>query len=792
MTTRGRRALVVFAGLAGVLFAGRSVAGFLAESWWAAGASPAGTLFAVRWSLLRAMLDVGAVLLSIAWFAAGLLTAARLGSRAAALNPPDSGVVAPVFLRWWSSGIAILLGVLCGAGSSAWAPQVALAIENPSFGLLDAHLGWDIGFFLGTLPALLILQQFLLALALLGFVATTMLYIVAGALRVAAREFTLAPAIRLHLGLLGALLALLLGAGYFLEPLQLAGGLRPSMSAAHLSLLSTLARGMVGFSLAVAVLTLVWGIRGRMMLPIGGWASFALCAIAIRLLAPAAGTSGDSLQTSQVVRELEREAFHLPELIERRGGAASDGDLGSLELRLWDEALALPPSGAWIGADRVAAVGGGAGVGLLLVGVDPEGHGIQGYQMADALVTSAGGPLSYRANATEPLPGLIPIAEWPDARSWPGLDTVRVFSHDGGVAAGGTLRRLVLTWALQENMLAVDPSAHLDWRLDPGERLHVIAPFAEWSAPRPRIVEGRLLWVADGYLHGASFPGVAPTPWRGRSVSYLRAAFVGVVGAADGKVRIFERGRADPVAAAWTAIAGGLVESAGALPPGLADQLHYPGELFAVQARVLQRPHWGIGTLGGAGRLDSLAGPVREMAYLPTDGQQVVALLEAEHRSGADQLRLIRYHPDTTLDRPGLLAERWQRLPYVVQMTDSVRASGARLILGQVHLVATAAGLVGYQTGHAVDSAGRATLAVVNLALGARFGTGPRADASWRNLRGEVAALPVSVGAAGQLREAREWLLKADSAFRRGDLAAFGRAFEALRAILDYPPGPAK
>lgn len=788
MTTRGRRILVALAGLAGVLFAGRGVSGFLAETWWAAGASRAGSLFAVRWSLLRIGLDLGAILLSIAWFGTGLLAAARFGSRAAALNPPDTGVVAPAFLRWWAIGIALLLGILCGAGSSSWAPEVALAFEAPRFGLLDHHAGLDIGFFLATLPALVILQQFLLALALLGFVATTMLYIVAGSLRVTSRSFTLDPAIRLHLGLLGALLALLLGAGYLLEPLQLAAGLRPSMSAAHLSLLSALARGMVGFALAVAVLTLAWGLRGRMMLPVGGWASFALCAVAIRLLAPAAGTSGDAGQAGQVVRELEREAFQLPELVERPGASATDPDVEAVELALWDETLVVPPAGTWISAGRTDS----PRPGLLLIAKESGGTGLEAYQLADAVVTSAGGPLTYRADAPGPLPGMAPLVQLHEPASYPGLTSVRMRPDGGGVTAGGMLRRLALTWALQENILSADRELQVDWRLDPGERLRAVAPFAEWGAPRPRLIDDELHWVLDGYLHASSFPGVAPTPWRGRSISYLRAAFIGLVAAGSGEVRVFERGRADPIAAAWMSISRGLVEPAGMLPPTVTERIDYPGELFAVQARVLQRAHWGIGNLESPIHLDSLAGPVREIAYLQPEGQQVVALLQAEHRGGTDHLRLLRYPRDTALDRAGLLEERWQRLPYVMQMTDSVRAGGARLILSRVHLVATDAGLLGYQTGHAVDSAGRATLTLVNLALGGRLGTGARTDAAWRNLRGEMAALPVSVGAAGQLREAREWLLKADSAFRRGDLAAFGRAFEALRAILDYPPGPAK
>lgn len=793
MTSRGRRALVALAGLAAALFAGRWITGFLVESWWAAAASPAGAVFAVRWSLLRLGLEVGAIGIGTAWFAGCLLLAARFGGRAAVLNPPSGGAVEPRFLRWWALGISLLLGVLCGAGSGAWAPEVALALEGPRFGLLDTHLGRDIGFFLGTLPALLLLQQFLLALAILGFVATTMLYAVAGALRVTSRTFSLEPAIRMHLGFLGALLALLFGAGYLLEPLELAAGLRPSMSDAHLVLLISLARGMAGFSLAVAILTMVWGLRGRMMLPVGGWASYALFAVAIRLLAPSAGAAAGGGEAGQAQRELEREAFAIPDLVEESGSAPGHPALDQVEFSLWDPDLIPAGPAAWLGADWLPGAAGAArSPNLLLVGAVIEPPGAAAFVVPTALVTAAGGPLTLRPGSSEPLPGVGPLREIPAAIALPGARQVQVGNDNGGVVAGGLLRRLALTWALQEGVLGVDPADRVNWRLDPGERLRAVAPFVEWGAPRPRLLDSTLVWVAEGYLHGSAFPGVAPTPWRGRSVSYLRAAFLGVVTARHGEVRVFERGRADPISSAWTAIARGLVEPAGAIPTALVEQLPYPAELFAIQGRVLHRPHWGIGGSEVAERPDPLPGPVRQLAFVPADGRRVAALLQGERRSGADHLRLLRFDPDSSLDRPGLLAERWQRLPYVGQMTDSVRASGARLSFGPVHLMPTREGLVAYQAGHAVDSAGRATLALVNVAFGSRLGTGPRADAAWRNLRGEVAALPVSIGAAGQLREARQWLLRADSAFRKGDLAAFGRAFEALRAILDNPPGPAK
>ena len=45
-----------------------------------------------------------------------------------------------------------------------------------------------------------------------------------------------------------------------------------------------------------------------------------------------------------------------------------------------------------------------------------------------------------------------------------------------------------------------------------------------------------------------------------------------------------------------------------------------------------------------------------------------------------------------------------------------------------------------------------------------------------------------AVAEAERWLKAREWMARADSALARGDLTAFGRAFEALRKLLAQEP----
>ncbi len=796
MTPRGRRVAIALTGLTGLLFAGRWAAEFLSERWWIDTVSPAGAVFGTRWALVRLGLELGAILVAAVWFSVNLLLAVRLRARLAdePPSPASASGSAPgsAAIRWWALGAALLLAVLCGAGTGAWAAEILLALEQPRWGLADAAGMRDAGFYLATLPVLLRLEELALALAGIGFVATTMLYAIAGALRVAARRFVLHRGIRLHLGILGAVLGLVLAAGYLMAPWELEAGLRPSLGEAHRLLLASLARVLAGLALAAAVLTMVWGVRGRMMVPVGAWASLALFALAIRLLAPAAGSPAGLGQPDREHRVREQEAFGIPGPAEVAASAGQFGPALDAHPALWSERTLVPDSGRWLAADRLTTPPGSAERPLLLLSAPARGHaGLVGYAVPEREVTAAGGPMTLHEVGAEPAPGLVPFQRWPEARVYPGNLGVRVSADPGGVPASGFLRRLALSWALQVNVFGAEAGGGVAWRRDTEERLTAVAPFAQWGAARPRIVAGQLVWVSDGYFHATSFPGVAPTPWRGRPISYLRAGLVGVVDAELGRARIFQRGEPDPLGAAWAAIAGALIEPWEALPSELASQLHYPTELLAVQGRVLQRPHWAIGALA-APLADSLTGGMGRLAFGPPDGGPVAAVAEAQVVDGLDRLRVVRFDSSAALDEPRTLGPRWERLPFVTQMADSVRSAGARMVLGRIQIEPTAEGLVGFQAGHAVDSLGRATLVLVNVAQGGRLGTGSRVEAAWRNLRGEEAALPQSLGAAGQLREARLWLLRADSAFRRGDLAGFGRAFEALRAILDFPPGSPK
>ncbi|WP_425474988.1 UPF0182 family protein [Fodinibacter luteus] len=117
--------------------------------------------------------------------------------------------------------IPVVLGLLAGSGSmGAWRTFLLWANREP-FGALDPQFGMDVGFFVFTLPWLRFLVSFVTVVLVLAFVAGAFTHYVYGGLQLPGRGPTTRAAY-VHLGVLGALIALTRAASYWLDRYTLA------------------------------------------------------------------------------------------------------------------------------------------------------------------------------------------------------------------------------------------------------------------------------------------------------------------------------------------------------------------------------------------------------------------------------------------------------------------------------------------------------------------------------------------------------------------------------------------
>jgi hypothetical protein len=302
--------------------------------------------------------------------------------------------------------------------------------------------------------------------------------------------------------------------------------------------------------------------------------------------------------------------------------------------------------------------------------------------------------------------------------------------------------------------------------------------------------------VLDGYATADAFPLSRRLIWQGRNVAYARAGLVGIIDAQAGTAELFLRPGADPLSRAWAHASAGLVRETTDLPPEARALLGYPEELLALQAQLLasdSAPAIGdssamlVATVGGRPVPGPLPGSF--MVAVVDQRRGAVHALFTGSRAG-DTDRLMVHRPDSAaaLEAPDVLLRRWQRFPFWQQLRDSITATGAILESGTVRYAVTAEGLSAWQPGFAVRPDGGTRLTTVAVARGQRLGMGRTLEEAWRNLRAESGG-PVRRGAdAAILDEARRWARAADSALRKGDLPAFGRAFGALRELLEGTP----
>jgi hypothetical protein len=402
--------------------------------------------------------------------------------------------------------------------------------------------------------------------------------------------------------------------------------------------------------------------------------------------------------------------------------------------------------------------------------------------------TGAGGSaLAFRLQDSLAYPTLYPLVTFSGGAARPGAPETAAVDSSRGVASGSPLRRLILSWATQSRLVFSVPRT--DWALHPLARLERLAPFAAWAGARSVVVDGRVLWLADGYVASHRFPLTSAETWQGGTDRMLRAGFIGVVEPETGSTAIYLRPDGGALAEAWAGIASGVIRVSGDLPDGLLDAAGPPFALADVQARVL------VDRLAETTGTDPLllvqAGSQPELAWTtsahPVEVRQVAL-------SGSDHLFAICIMPasgpphvllqgESPLGSPSALERMWGRFATLAPIQDSVAGEGGQITAGSVHLWTSPQGLAAMEVLTAARPGARPAVVWVSVALPDRLGAGRTLPLAWQNLLGNTS--PLAPGQGGStLEEARHWMRIADEALRSGDWGAFGRAFESLRGVL--------
>ncbi|MET1038351.1 MAG: UPF0182 family protein, partial [Aeromicrobium sp.] len=191
--------------------------------------------------------------------------------------------------------------------------------------------------------------------------------------------------------------------------------------------------------------------------------------------------------------------------------------------------------------------------------------------------------------------------------------TQNTYDGKGGVPVGGIFNKVLYAFKFAEPNIVLSSRVNSDSKIlydrEPRDRVKKVAPWLTVDGDSyPAVVDGRVVWIVDGYTTSNSYPysehrslreATADTLTNGESqaalptdqVNYMRNSVKAVVDAYDGSVKLYEWDTQDPVLKTWKKVFPGVVEDKSDISQALLQHLRYPVDLFKVQRDVLQRYH---------------------------------------------------------------------------------------------------------------------------------------------------------------------------------------------------------
>ncbi len=188
-------------------------------------------------------------------------------------------------------------------------------------------------------------------------------------------------------------------------------------------------------------------------------------------------------------------------------------------------------------------------------------------------------------------------------------------TYDGpaGVPVGGIFNKFLYALKYGEPNIVlssrVNEESKILYERNPRKRVEKVAPWLTMdSDPYPAVVDGRVLWIIDGYTTTDRYPNseresfeemtndaLAPTPTYVTlptdQINYMRNSVKATVDAYDGTVTLYEWDEDDPILDAWQGVFPDSVTAKDEIPESLLKHLRYPEDLFKVQRYVLAQYH---------------------------------------------------------------------------------------------------------------------------------------------------------------------------------------------------------
>jgi uncharacterized membrane protein (UPF0182 family) len=321
------------------------------------------------------------------------------------------------------------------------------------------------------------------------------------------------------------------------------------------------------------------------------------------------------------------------------------------------------------------------------------------------------------------------------------------YTGSGGVPVGSLINKLMFAVKYQDPNFVLSDLVNTDSKIlevrDPRDRVQKVAPWLEVDGdPYPIVVEGKVLWIVDGYTTTAQYPGATPTSFGDATadtlttsaknvssqareqVNYIRNSVKATVDAYNGTVTLYQWDKNDPIVSTWMKAFPGMVQPREAMPKSVMDHVRYPEDLFKVQREILASYHvtdptgfysgqdfWTVPndptrpTASSAQppyylqvQMPGQPAPVFSLTttFAPQKRNTLAAFMAVSSDPGADygKLRVLQLPSNTTIPGPAQVQNNFESDPTTSSALSLLRKGGSEVDMGNLLSLPVAGGVL--------------------------------------------------------------------------------------------------
>ncbi|MEY4337184.1 MAG: hypothetical protein RL680_79 [Actinomycetota bacterium] len=338
--------------------------------------------------------------------------------------------------------------------------------------------------------------------------------------------------------------------------------------------------------------------------------------------------------------------------------------------------------------------------------------------------------------------------DYPDDASANGQKNV-TYSGTGGVPVGSLVNKIVFALKYQEQRILLSSLINKDSKIlynrNPRERVAKVAPWLTLDGdPYPAIIDGKILWIIDGYTTSAGYPysrqtslssatsdaltanSTSVTAQGNQNINYIRNSVKATVDAYDGTVSLYQWDEKDPVLATWSKAFPGTIQPKSKISKSLLEHIRYPEDMFRVQREILSAYHvqtasafyggqdfWRVprdpstfGANAGAQppyyltlQMPGEAKPEFALTtpFVPRGGREnlsAFAVVNSDAGPDYGKISVLQLPRSTNVAGPSQVASNFEAKPEVANSLSLLRQGGSDVVLGNLLTLPVGGGLL--------------------------------------------------------------------------------------------------